>query len=139
MGGIRVGSWSWRAPVVAGWLLLSVVGCEDDSPVAPTLVFGEEAEGQQVTMTVGQDLVLRLESNPSTGYGWEVAELDTSVVAQQGEPRFLPSSDLPGASGIETWRFRAVGRGRTDLRLVYRRSWETEPPLRELQLRLCVS
>jgi inhibitor of cysteine peptidase len=138
MDGIRVGSWGWRA-VVVGWLLMGLVGCEEDSPAAPTLVFGEEADGQRVALTVGQDLVLRLESNPSTGYGWEIAEFDTSVVAQEGESHFSPGSDLPGASGIETWRFRAVGRGRTDLMLMYRRSWESEPPLRELQLRLSVS
>ncbi len=124
---------------MVGWLLMGLIGCEENSPVAPSLVFGEEAAGQQVALTVGQELVLRLEGNPSTGYDWELAELDTSVVVQQGEPRFSPGSNLPGASGIETWRFRAVGRGRTDLRLVYRRSWETEPPLRELPLHLSVS
>jgi len=122
------------------WLLaVGAASCDSGTPFAPTLAFGEAADDQQVELSVGQRFLVSLESNPSTGYRWEIAELDTSVVAQAGEPSFAASSDLVGASGFETWRFQAVAAGETELRLVYRRPWEQEPPLQSYTLHLSVS
>jgi C1A family cysteine protease/PKD repeat protein len=74
----------------------------------------------------GDVLVLNLESNPSTGYGWQVRGLDARILRQLDATEWLP--DTPGklgGPGTEVLRFAATGRGRATLDLVYARPWET--------------
>jgi inhibitor of cysteine peptidase len=73
-------------------------------------------------------LVLTLESNPTTGYRWEVVEAKDAVLRQRGEAEFTVASELdpppPGTGGVEVFRFEAVEAGETLLELVYHRPWE---------------
>jgi inhibitor of cysteine peptidase len=74
-------------------------------------------------------LVITLEANPSTGYTWELADVNAEaegepIVRQTAAIEFEPHSTLLGAPGIQTLRFEAVAEGETTLRLVYRRPWE---------------
>ncbi len=84
--------------------------------------------GIQVELEQGQILVVTLESNPTTGYRWEVAETQESILEQMGEAEFKPSQTgeppVPGAGGWEIFRFKAISAGQMTLQLVYRRSWE---------------
>jgi len=86
------------------------------------------ANGRQVELQKGQTLVITLESNPSTGFRWEVLELEEDILQQMGDPEFKVSDPRepppPGAGGWETWRFEATNAGQTTLQLVYRRPWE---------------
>ena len=84
----------------------------------------------QVTLKQGQELTIALEANPTTGYRWELAECNQSILIQQGESSDAASQPVrPGSSGLESWRFAAKAEGETELRLVYHRPWEedTEP------------
>jgi C1A family cysteine protease/fibronectin type 3 domain-containing protein len=84
----------------------------------------ERDSGRAVDLK-GEVLVLNLESNPSTGYGWQVQGLDTRILRQVGASEWLP--DTPGklgGSGTEVLRLAAVGKGRAKLNLVYARPWE---------------
>jgi len=97
------------------------------------------ANGRQIDLQKGQTLVITLESNPTTGFRWEVVELEESILRQMGEPEFQSESDLPGAGGTETWRFKATNAGQTALQLVYRRPWEEgEEPLETFSLQVVV-
>jgi inhibitor of cysteine peptidase len=84
--------------------------------------------GSRVELKKGQTLVVTLESNPSTGYSWEVAEGMGTVLQQQGEAEFQPAKTgdqpLVGAGGSETLRFDVAAAGETTLKLVYHRPWE---------------
>jgi len=84
--------------------------------------------GSQVELEKGQTLVITLESNPSTGYRWEVVESEESILEQEGEAEFKSSDTRdpppPGTGGTETFRFEAKSAGEVTLRLVYHRSWE---------------
>jgi inhibitor of cysteine peptidase len=82
----------------------------------------------KVTLKVGDTLSVELASNPSTGYSWQVAQLDPKVLQPVGEPEFnLPSgkTPVPGAPGTQTFNFKAVAKGQSPLMLVYVRPWET--------------
>jgi len=82
-------------------------------------------DSRTVTLTKGQRVTISLEANPTTGYQWELAECDSSILAPQGEPKYTAPRTPPiGSGGQESWRFRAMAKGKTELRLVYRRSWE---------------
>jgi inhibitor of cysteine peptidase len=87
-----------------------------------------EDGGGRIEVNVGQVLVLTLESNPTTGFSWEVVEAEDSVLRQRGEAEFKAASELDpplvGAGGVEVFRFEAVEAGETRLELVYHRPWE---------------
>ncbi len=88
----------------------------------------EKDNGSHIGLDQGQALVIALESNPSTGYRWEVVETDSSILEQIGQAEFTPSvtgdPPRPGASGREKFHFQAGGPGRMTLKLVYARPWE---------------
>ena len=70
-------------------------------------------------------LAVRLDSNPSTGYSWQVSQVDDAVLKQQGEPQFIQPADAPpGAGGAQVFLFTAAAGGSTTLTLVYKRSFE---------------
>jgi inhibitor of cysteine peptidase len=85
-------------------------------------------DGQQIELREGQTLTVSLEGNPTTGYTWEVVEIDEQILRQLGEPDFTPESEALGVSGMQALRFQAVNEGRTTLRLVYHRPWEDDEP-----------
>jgi len=82
--------------------------------------------GSEIELKKGQTLVITLEANPTTGYTWEIAELDEQVLRQVGEIEFEPESELVGAGGGQIIRFEVIGAGQTTLKLVYHRPWETD-------------
>jgi inhibitor of cysteine peptidase len=84
-------------------------------------------DGGRVELEKGQILVVTLESNPTTGYRWERPEGEGDRLLQQlGEAEYHARSNLLGASGTETLRFKATDNGQTELQLVYHRPWEKE-------------
>lgn len=93
------------------------------------VVLAREDLGQKVVLQEGQNLVITLEANPSTGYRWDVADAANQVLAQAGEPEFESGAqgqaDVVGASGVQILRFEAKETGTTTLTLVYHRPWET--------------
>jgi inhibitor of cysteine peptidase len=108
--------------VVVGWLLVNAcVG--DQAPVGEVRV-GAGDDGGQVALAPQQVLAVELESNPTTGYGWEAVDVDRAVLRQVGEADYRQGADRLGSGGVQTFHFQAVGAGQTTLKLVYRRPWE---------------
>lgn len=93
--------------------------------VAVTL--NEEDEGALVELSVGEQVVVRLRGNATTGFAWEVADLDAAVVAQRGEYDYEADSGAEGSAGTFTFRFEAVGAGEATVRLVYRGPGDPAP------------
>ena len=103
----------------------------------------EEDDGSQVELEQDQILVVTLESNPTTGYLWEVAETQESILEQMGEAEFKQSETggppLVGAGGWEIFRFKAISAGEMTLQLVYHRPWEEGvEPLKTFSLQVVV-
>jgi predicted secreted protein/Tol biopolymer transport system component len=106
-----------------------IVIAEYLQPAAPEdLNVDDQDDGGQVELKVGQILVVTLESNPTTGYSWEQAEDQDTILEQQGQPDFISSQTggppIVGAGGWEVFRFKAVKLGKMILKLIYRRPWE---------------
>jgi len=93
---------------------------------------GEEQSVPELTseereLKAGEEFEISLVANPSTGYAWEVAELDESKV-QLVSDNFVEGSasgQVVGASGQTVLKFKALASGQTRIKLVYRRAWET--------------
>jgi predicted secreted protein len=117
----------------AGWDFVGEIvnGPNDIWKIAEGLdyprLWWEQYDGQ-VTVELGQTFPVTLESNPSTGYGWEWVDTEDSIVEQVGEAEFIPHETgdppLAGAGGWEIFTFKAVSSGQMTLKLVYRRAWE---------------
>jgi inhibitor of cysteine peptidase len=85
-------------------------------------VYSGEATAETIIAEVGDSFILSLDSNPTTGYAWQ-AEFDDELLELMGT-NFVLSSDLIGAGGIESFEFRALKKGETEITMVYKRSWE---------------
>jgi inhibitor of cysteine peptidase len=115
-------------------LTIIIVACASVEKVEPVenVEIDESNNGEQIELALGEILAVRLESNPSTGYVWEIDELDESVLRQIGEAVFelsVPDNPPPGTGGWATYRFEAVGEGESELRLLYHQPWTEEAPL----------
>ena len=129
-------------------MVWALAGCGPDTDLPAGVTSGEVSlsakdRGGQVEVDVGQVLVLTLESNPTTGYSWQVVEAEDSVLRQTGEAEFKETSEQDpaplGAGGVEIFRFEAVGAGETRLELVYHRPWEEGvEPLETFSVRVVV-
>lgn len=93
--------------------------------------FGEDDSGKTITLAVGEQIQVTLESNPTTGYQWELDEIDLSVIKQQGEVSYKATHNVyvVGSGGDETFIFEAVGAGETTLTLIYHQPWEEAEPV----------
>jgi predicted secreted protein len=67
----------------------------------------------------GKVVIISLQSNPSTGYGW-IPKFDPQFI-RLVKKEFNPLSSLLGAGGIEKFEFKALASGVTTLRMMYKR------------------
>jgi inhibitor of cysteine peptidase len=111
--------------LVAG-LALVVSGCAGKTAETKTLVVTEQEASSTVTLAKGQELAVKLDGNPSTGFTW-AAETIPPFLAEQGEPTFeqAPTTgSAVGAGGTQTILFAATTSGKGELKLTYARPWE---------------
>lgn len=81
--------------------------------------------GDAITVAHGDEFVVALSANPSTGYEWTAADNpDVAFVSSQQ----VPSGSRPGAPGTQELTFRADRRGSSTLELDYARSFEADVP-----------
>lgn len=82
----------------------------------------DAASGTTISVAIGDGIVVTLEANASTGYHWVVAAAPAAAILQatpnSGEYT-APTSDLLGAPGTQTFRYRAMSDGTTKLVLNY--------------------
>lgn len=118
-------------------LVMIAAGCSGDSGPMEVQVTSEQFAGNDnlsgsIDVPAGQSLIVKLDSNATTGYSWnEQADMsDGSVMKQTGHQYVTPeqSGDTPmvGAGGCEEWTFDAVKKGETVLTFRYARPWETD-------------
>ena len=105
--------------VIAGCLvgLLLLAGCA---------AAGARAEDRSpgVQTAVGARFTLEQEGNITTGYSWK-ATYDEAYLRLVDES-YDASSDRVGAGGVFTFTFSALREGKTTVKLVYKRPWESE-------------
>jgi len=83
--------------------------------------------GKEVIVAVGGSLMVTLESNPTTGFKWELARNTDNAVLELVDHKFeAPEITLVGAGGKEVWTFKALKRGKRIISIEYRRPWEQD-------------
>ncbi|WXL24518.1 protease inhibitor I42 family protein [Ectopseudomonas mendocina] len=75
---------------------------------------------------VGQQFILTLPSNPTTGFRWKMLDAGAPVLEKLGPEVYTNPEDtgLVGSGGISTWRFRVANEGKAELKLAYSQPWE---------------
>ncbi|WP_167942519.1 protease inhibitor I42 family protein [Desulfobaculum xiamenense] len=90
-------------------------------------VLRQSDDGKTVNIALGDELLLHLAENPTTGYGWEFSSpLEATGVSLLYDTFEPPTSRNDGAGGLRILTLRAQKKGQTILKLAYRRPWERE-------------
>lgn len=99
----------------------------DISPEMTSMIVIRQADARKtITASVGDTIEILLDENPSTGYRWQVSELNSDVLALSGS-LFLHSGEaVAGNGGLRQLQFDAQSAGETVLLLKLRRPWERE-------------
>lgn len=124
---------------IAVFAAVLFTGCSRECSMGSKKVI-EKDSGKTVELRIGNTLVVDLPGNPSTGYSWETVSVDGSILQSSGNDAFVPDSNMIGAPGKVSLRFKAMAAGKTALKLAYRRVWEKEvPPLKAFELNVEVA
>ena len=137
---MTVSSQALKWSVSVGFVCFLVVFAGGCPLPGPTLSLDADDSGSDVTLEVGQRMDVYLDSNASTGFEWELAELDTSVLEHTSTSfRSGCVIPMPGCGGTDKWTFTAVSPGTTPLRMIYHRTWEEEEPAETFELNVTVT
>ena len=95
----------------------------------------------EVAGTVGGEIVVTLQANPTTGYVWKIAEAgDQRIVSPVGHRFDRAQKHVSGTGGRDIWTFRGDTQGKTAIAMVYVRPWEKGvPPVRKIVLRISIT
>lgn len=126
---------SARRFVSVRWLLLlalAAIACLSQSAFAATTIITGADKGGTVHLKVGDQLTLRLKSNPTTGYMWYVHPHSTPLLKLLHQAQIGPvgpsTRQSLGRPGLQVFTFEARRSGEGDLLLHYVRSWEKPTP-----------
>ena len=95
---------------------------------AQKLAFTDFSKGLVVSKKTPM-VVLKLQSNPSTGFRWYLKQYNKGLLNLIDARYYAPDDNKPGAAGFTVWRFHvkanaALGPRVTDIKLVYARTWD---------------
>jgi inhibitor of cysteine peptidase len=126
---------SWILILSVFSLMLLLAACQSDVDT-----FTQEDNGESIILAVSDEILIKLEGNPTTGYTWELDKQGSSGVEQVGEPEYVSQSKAIGSGGIFTFRVKAVQPGEHTLQLKYWRTFEPDtPPIELYNLKLNIT
>jgi inhibitor of cysteine peptidase len=99
-------------------------------PAKTTVNVNASDSGGRVNISVGNLLIVTLDSNATTGYSWNLSAIsNTSVIAKVSDEYATPTPTNPplmGQGGQEVWTFEALAAGTANITMKYIRPWESE-------------
>jgi inhibitor of cysteine peptidase len=91
------------------------------SLVNSTMQGGQEA----IKVSNGHEFTITLQSNPGTGYQW-IPTFNTTILNLVSHDYKPASTKLLGSPGTDVFTFKAINHGTDTVKMIYKRSWETE-------------
>ena len=92
------------------------------TPHSPVIQEGDAAS--PVTVQVGEDFFIALQSNPTTGYSWTQQTGNGEVLAYEGNVSQKPTQAMPGAPGQQIFIYHANRSGTSTITFQYSRPFE---------------
>ena len=133
----------WYLGLLLVSILLFVGGCAEEPsppvlPVTPTpyssisIPIEEFPNHPHIDVVmhavVGEELVVTLGSNPTTGFQCELIEITDQTVLKHIDNKYMPPPErlepIEGEAGEEVWTFEGLKEGSTTIFLEYSRPWE---------------
>jgi predicted secreted protein len=101
----------------------------DNVSSSPVLLSAPD-DGCTIFVRAGSEIQVSLSGNATTGYMWEVVEIDEAVLHEIDEYYTLDETDpeVTGSGGTSTFVFETLAEGESTLGLVYIRSWAPDDP-----------
>jgi inhibitor of cysteine peptidase len=109
-------------------------------PKIQRLTFTDKDDKKVVPVRVGDRIEIRLVSNASTGYRWDLLPKSLGGLTALGKPTYISSkTGMPGAPGTQVWSFRVSSKLPTNPTFAYSRPWEKgEAPAKTFTLNIKV-
>lgn len=107
--------------------------------VKPAVTVTDADNGTKVEIQTGKVLAVRLEAQLGTGFGWKVVSESAKLVLKGDPEQMAPGGQKPGGPEYQTFKFRAVEKGETELKLQYAEGWKQDvKPLKEYAITVIV-
>ena len=100
-----------------------MLGNVDNTLAGQAMKLNENDSGKTVEIGVGDEFHVILPGNPATGYAWELIPLDLNVLSRV-KTEFFANNKMMGAGGVEVITLHAVAAGKSEVKLIYHRSFE---------------
>ncbi len=107
------------------FLLSIMAGCQSGTKT----FFTADDNGESINLKLNETIKIKLESNPTTGYSWNLSNQSDTAIISLISSDFETSTtdkDIAGAGGYDTITFKAIGEGNTTIILTYNRTWEED-------------
>jgi inhibitor of cysteine peptidase len=104
---------------------LSDVAQKNDTNL-PTIIYATEKDSQKnYTLLQGQQLIVSLKSNKTTGFSWKFSSKNQHVLKEVKPSTYnVPKKSMIGSGGTEQFYFEGMKMGTTELLFTYQRPWE---------------
>lgn len=118
---------------------LTITACGGKSTESPVDELVISDSGKRIEVTAGNEFKIVIDSNPSTGYHWElVGDLDERVIQFVSKDYRADEPVMPGSGGSDVWVFKAVVAGETTITLGYYPPAQGEPAAQEVTFTIVV-
>lgn len=128
------------AAIVLGLTLVAGISCgggnESPTPTPTATPTANEVNvdasynGSEVALAVGNQLIVTLDSNATTGYSWNLSAISDAAVIQYINDEYIAPepTDPPliGQGGQEVWTFEALAAGTATISMKYIQPWATD-------------
>ncbi len=94
-----------------------------------------------ITVEEGKEFIIKLDSNGTTGYKWALSkDLEADFIQLVKSEYKTPENAAVGTGGTESWQFKPLKKGESEIKLKYARPWEKDiAPIKELTFKIKVT
>ena len=112
--------------------LFLLTACSTTTSSKQPLVLTEQQNNDTVNLTVGDEFIVQLKENPTTGYQWAVDVLPEQLALEKDEYHADPApAMMVGSGGKKMFIFKVKKAGTATLKLKEWRSWEGDKSIVE--------
>ena len=79
----------------------------------------EEGPEPDIMVRAGENFIVELEANWSTGYSWQWTNRNETTLVDTIDREYIPADTTLGSRGLETWTFMALTPGDALLKFSY--------------------
>lgn len=97
----------------------------------PVLTLTRADNGKSVTVRPGENVVLELYENPTTGFRWTLEQTNAEIVELVESNYIQGVTSGIGAGGQHSWTFKAKKAGSARIELKLWRAWEGDKSIIE--------